>query len=203
MTKIKICGITNIEDALNAIEAGADALGFVFYKPSPRYISYEDAAKIIKQLPVFVTTVGLCVNASAEEVKKVVATGVNLLQFQGDEAADFCQQFALPYIKAIRVASKEAMQTLMATHQRAKAFLLDAHDPHYYGGTGKTFDWQLIPYEMRNHIILAGGLTADNITEAIELIRPFAIDVSGGVEQVKGKKSAHKMNVFCAKVKSC
>ena len=196
-TRVKICGITRLEDALTAIEAGADALGFVFYPPSPRYIEPEKAAEIIAQLPPFVTTVALFVNEPEAEVRRIMAlTQVDLLQFHGDETADYCQQFGRAWIKALRVRDADSLQQDLNQFHAARAILLDSYRPGVPGGTGETFNWELIPEESAQAIILAGGLTPENISTAVQQVKPYAVDVSGGVEASKGIKDPVKIHAF-------
>mgnify|MGYP001128728582 CR=1 FL=1 len=196
-TRVKICGITRLEDAQTAIEAGADALGFVFYPPSPRYIEPEKAAEIIAQLPPFVTTVALFVNEPEAEVRRIMAlTQVDLLQFHGDENADYCQQFGRAWIKALRVRDADSLQQDLNQFQAARAILLDSYRPGVPGGTGETFNWELIPAQSAQAIILAGGLTPENISTAVQQVKPYAVDVSGGVEASKGIKDPVKIHAF-------
>lgn len=200
-TRVKICGITDLADALDAIAAGASALGFVFYKPSPRYVSPQLAADIIRQLPPFVTTVGLFVNASQAEVIQVLEqTGIDLLQFHGDEPEVFCRGFARPYIKAFRVRPGLDVMQQVALYPSARGVLLDAYRPGVPGGTGEVFDWALIPATLAPQVILAGGLNADNVAEAISQVTPYAVDVSGGVEAAPGRKDRARINAFMAAV---
>lgn len=201
MARIKICGIGSLQDAQQAVAAGAHALGFVFYPPSPRYIVPELAARIIADLPPFVTSTGLFVNEQSEVVSRIIEqTRLDLLQFHGDETAEFCQQFARPYIKAIRMQESTDLQIQAAEFSSARALLLDTYRPGLPGGTGVCFDWSLIPEPLRSRIILAGGLTPDNVRQAIQEIQPFGVDVSGGVETVKGKKDPAKVKRFCNEV---
>lgn len=200
-TRVKICGITDLADALDAIAAGASALGFVFYKSSPRYVSPQLAADIIRQLPPFVTTVGLFVNASQAEVIQVLEqTGIDLLQFHGDEPEVFCRGFARPYIKAFRVRPGLDVMQQVALYPSARGVLLDAYRPGVPGGTGEVFDWALIPAALAPQVILAGGLNADNVAEAISQVTPYAVDVSGGVEAAPGRKDRARINAFMAAV---
>jgi phosphoribosylanthranilate isomerase len=200
-TRVKICGITDLADALDAIAAGASALGFVFYKPSPRYVSPQLAADIIRQLPPFVTTVGLFVNASQAEVAQVLEqTAIDLLQFHGDEPEVFCRGFARPYIKAFRVRPGLDVMQQVALYPSARGVLLDAYRPGVPGGTGEAFDWALIPAALAPQVILAGGLNADNVAEAISQVTPYAVDVSGGVEAAPGRKDRARINAFMAAV---
>jgi phosphoribosylanthranilate isomerase len=200
-TRVKICGITDLADALDAIAAGASALGFVFYKSSPRYVSPQLAADIIRQLPPFVTTVGLFVNASQAEVAQVLEqTAIDLLQFHGDEPEVFCRGFARPYIKAFRVRPGLDVMQQVALYPSARGVLLDAYRPGVPGGTGEAFDWALIPAALAPQVILAGGLNADNVAEAISQVTPYAVDVSGGVEAAPGRKDRARINAFMAAV---
>lgn len=202
MVRIKICGITRVEDALAAAAAGADAIGLVFYAPSPRAVSAVQARQIISALPPFVTSVGLFVNASAQEVKAVLAeVPLDVLQFHGDEPADFCKQFGRPYLKALRVRAGDDLNALAAQWPEASGILLDSYKAGVPGGTGEIFDWSLIPTERTWPLVLAGGLAAENVADAITRAAPWAVDVSGGVEQAKGIKDADKINSFVREVK--
>lgn len=202
-TRVKICGITRLEDAQLAIAAGADALGFVFYEPSPRYVSPTTAAAIIRELPPFVVTTALFVDASETYVKQVLEqTQIDLLQFHGDETPAFCEQFNRPYIKALRVKPTLDLLAEQTRFESARALLLDAYKPGVPGGTGESFDWALIPKALAPKIILAGGLDAGNVARAIAEVKPFAVDVSGGVEASKGIKDANKIKRFFEEV-SC
>ncbi|MEO6698900.1 MAG: phosphoribosylanthranilate isomerase [Paraperlucidibaca sp.] len=202
-TRVKICGITRSEDALHAIAAGADALGFVFYEPSPRAVSAEQAAAIIATLPPLVTCVGLFVDAPAQLVRDTLAmVPLSLLQFHGDEPEAYCQQFQQPYMKALRVQAGDDVAARMREYPSASAILLDAWHPTQPGGTGLSFDWQQVPNELSNRVVLAGGLSASNVADAIRATSPYAVDVSGGVESAKGIKSAEKLVAFMAGVQS-
>lgn len=199
--RVKICGITRLEDAQAAIAAGADALGFVFYPPSPRYISPEQAAFIIHQLPPFVTTVGLVVNPSNEEVRELLRLlPLGLLQFHGEESEAFCSSFSHPWIKALAVKPGQDVVAEIAAYPGAAGILLDAWHPDLKGGTGQTFDWKGFPASAGKPLILAGGLTPDNVARAIQETQPYAVDVSGGVEEFKGIKSAALIDAFIAAV---
>jgi phosphoribosylanthranilate isomerase len=202
-TRIKICGITRVEDALAAVAAGADAIGMVFYAKSPRAVSVEQAAAIAAALPPFVTTVGLFVNPGAGQVDAVLGeVPLDLLQFHGDESAEFCALFERPYLKALRVRPGLDIAAFAHAHHAARGLLLDAWDPDQFGGTGRTFDWKLIGPEQRSsRIILAGGLTPANVAEAIQTVRPWAVDVSSGVEDAPGIKSHSLMQSFISEVK--
>ncbi|RRJ84924.1 phosphoribosylanthranilate isomerase [Aestuariirhabdus litorea] len=200
--RVKVCGITRLEDALVAISAGVQALGFVFYPPSPRYISPVDAAGIIQQLPPFVTTVGLFVDASVEEVESAIAlTQLDLLQFHGNEPADYCGGFSRPYIKALRVKGPEQIVRDMALYPDARGLLLDTYKKGVPGGTGETFNWEWVPASTRC-VILAGGLNANNVGQAITAVMPYAVDVSGGVEAAPGIKDHSKILAFMSEVAS-
>lgn len=200
-TRVKICGITRLEDALAAVDAGADALGFVFYKPSPRYIKPEVAATIIRQLPAFVTTTGLFVDETADEVDRIAQlTRIDLLQFHGDEPEVFCSGFARPYIKALRMKPELDLVGACKQYASAQAILLDAYRPGVPGGTGEVFDWDRITQPHPASIILAGGLTPENAAKAVCAVAPYAVDVSGGVEASKGIKDAAKIELFINEV---
>lgn len=201
-TRIKICGITRIEDALAAASAGADAIGLVFHAASPRAVDIEQAARIVKALPPFITSVGLFVDASEERVHEVLRqVPLDVLQFHGDEPDDFCQRFARPYLKAVRVRPGDDLNALAARWPGASGILLDSYKPGVPGGTGETFDWSMVPAQRDWPLVLAGGLQADNLRQAIELTAPWAVDVSGGVESAKGIKDPAKINAFIQEVK--
>ncbi len=203
MTKIKICGITNIEDAEAAIAFGADALGFIFFQESPREISPQGAAAIIAKLPAFITTVGVFVDKPREEILKIVdQTGVSVIQLHGEESPEAC---LLPrkIIKGVRVKALESLEPLRRYQGLVSAFLLDTFAPHMPGGTGQVFNWDIaVEAKAFGRIILAGGLTPENISEAIRRVRPYAVDVSSGVELEKGKKDHHKMKLFIERARS-
>jgi phosphoribosylanthranilate isomerase len=202
-TRTKICGITRIEDALLATKHGADAIGLVFYPPSPRHVTIEQAVAITKTLPPFISVVALFVNPTETEVNKVLSQArVDLLQFHGDESEAECVKYGLPYLKAIRVKEGTNLLQYAQTYSSAKALLLDAYSDSAFGGTGQTFDWSLIPKSIPLPIILAGGLTTENVAGAIEQVHPYAVDVSGGVEQSKGIKDAARIAAFMAKIKA-
>lgn len=203
MTRCKICGITNLDDALFAVDAGADALGFVFYEPSPRYIEPLQAAKIISELPPFVTTVGLFVNHSQDDVQDILKlTLLDLLQFHGEETETFCARFQRPYIKALGVDESVDIKAVEAQFESAKALLLDTLDKKLKGGTGKTFDWNLVVSNLKKPVILAGGLNPANVRKAIRQVKPYGVDVSGGVEADKGKKDPILVKAFLSEVYS-
>ncbi|AWF80602.1 phosphoribosylanthranilate isomerase [Microbulbifer sp. JMSA004] len=200
--QVKICGITCIEDALMAVDAGADALGLVFYKPSPRYIDLDMAAKVAAAVPPFVTLTGLFVDAAQSEVDAVLeSVPLNLLQFHGDESARFCEQFRRPYIKALRMKDDLDVKAAMTEHPKARGFLLDAYRPGVPGGTGETFDWDRVPQDSSRPIVLAGGLNPANVTAAVEAARPQGVDVSGGVERQPGRKDREKVFAFVSAAK--
>lgn len=202
-TAVKICGITRIEDALAAAHAGAHAVGLVFYGPSPRCVTPAQAAGIIRALPPFVTTVGLFVDSSAQEVQATLSRApVSLLQFHGAEAPDFCRQFGLPYMKAARVRKGVNLLQYASDYSDAKALLLDAYVDGTHGGTGSAFDWNLIPQELPLPIVLSGGLDPDNVADAVRRVRPWAVDVSSGVEMAKGIKDAAKIVAFITGVRN-
>jgi phosphoribosylanthranilate isomerase len=196
-TRVKICGITRAEDAVSAVNAGADAIGLVFYAQSPRCVSIEQAQQIVAAIPPFVSVVGLFVNASKAEIEAVLSkVRLDILQFHGDETVIECEQIKLPYYKAIRVKADTNLLQYAAEFNSAKALLLDAHSDLAFGGTGQTFDWNIIPNNMTKPVILAGGLTAENVGAAIQQVKPYAVDVSGGVEAAKGIKDVAKIAAF-------
>ena len=203
MTKVrtKICGITNVADARLAAEAGADAIGMVFYDPSPRAVNIDTAKDIVAAVGPFVTAVALFVNpelALVEQVQAQVKPG--LLQFHGDEDAAFCEQFGQPYLKAIRVREDTNLTEATGRFSSASGFIFDAWSKSLYGGTGKTFNWQKLQGYSGLPLILAGGLTPDNVSEAISATRPYGVDVSGGVEASPGCKDADKIRQFIRSV---
>lgn len=202
-TRIKICGITRPEDGVSAVRLGADAIGLVFYAPSPRYVTVTQARAVTDALPPFVTVVGLFVNAGEDMIEHVLAqVPLTLLQFHGDESPQDCRALGLPYIKAVRVRSADDVTQAAAYYHDARALLLDAYQVDVPGGTGNVFDWNLVPPAVDKPLILAGGLTADNVVDAIRHVRPYAVDVSGGVEERKGIKSADKMAAFVSRVET-
>ncbi|MCY1278491.1 N-(5'-phosphoribosyl)anthranilate isomerase [compost metagenome] len=202
VVRSKICGITRVEDALVAVESGADAVGLVFYAQSPRAVSVQQARTIIAALPPFVTTVGLFVNASRCELGEILdAVPLDLLQFHGDETADACEGYHRPYIKALRVQAGDDIAAQAACYPKAAGILLDTYVAGVPGGTGESFDWALIPHDLNRPLILAGGLTPENVGAAIEQVRPYAVDVSGGVEASKGIKDAAKVRAFLHEVR--
>jgi phosphoribosylanthranilate isomerase len=195
--RTKICGITRVEDALTAVALGADAIGLVFYPNSPRVVSMQQAAAIVSSLPPLVSVVGLFVDATSDEVRNVIAgVRLDLLQFHGDETAAYCAQFNVPYIKAVAVKLGLDLAAYATRFDTAKGLLLDAYKEGVAGGTGQVFDWKLIPETLAKPVILAGGLTPDNVAQAIAQVHPYAVDVSGGVEREKGIKDAAKIAAF-------
>jgi phosphoribosylanthranilate isomerase len=195
--RIKICGITSVTDALAAQEAGADAIGLVFYEPSPRAIDINHAQEIARSVGPFVTTVGLFVNAEPAYVSEVLnRVPLHVLQFHGDETSAYCESFRRPYMKAIRMRPALDLASAIANYPSAAAILLDAFRPGIPGGTGETFDWQRVPQNINKAIVLAGGLTSANVAEAIQTTNVYGVDVSGGVESAPGTKDAVKVREF-------
>ena len=200
-TRIKICGLTREEDVDAAVAAGADAIGFVFYPPSPRYITPQRAAELARRIPPFVDVVGLFVNEAPVVVRAACeALPINVLQFHGDEDAAYCSQFARPYLRAARVRPGLDLVEFASSFPDARGVLLDAF-VEGYGGGGHVFDWTLIPSNLPSYLVLSGGLTADNIGDAIRRVRPVAVDVSSGVEAGKGIKDHSKIAAFVAAVR--
>jgi phosphoribosylanthranilate isomerase len=201
-TRVKICGITTVEMAHEAVSQGVDAIGLVFYPPSPRFVSVEQAREIVTSLPAFVTAVGLFVNEQADEIRNIISeTRINLLQFHGNECPDYCASFNFPYIKALRMSDDIDLFKQRQDYSQAQSLLLDTYRAGVPGGTGEAFDWGRIPDALAGEIILAGGLDADNIIRAIQVVKPYAVDVSGGVESAKGVKSPEKIRQFMQGVK--
>lgn len=202
-TRVKICGITRLEDARDAISAGADALGFVFYPPSPRNISPAQAAAIVRELPAFICTVGLFVDADPAFVETVLrAVPLDLLQFHGDEPEAACNRYGRPYIKAIRMRDDIDLAQMAQNYHSSRGLLLDTYVAGQAGGTGQTFDWNRIPRSLSRPVILAGGLNPQNVSQAITQVKPWAVDVSGGVEQAKGIKDPQLITAFMQGVES-
>jgi phosphoribosylanthranilate isomerase len=200
--RVKICGITRLQDLHAACDAGADALGFVFYEKSPRHVSIVAAAALLRELPPFVQSVGLFVNAEPAFIEAVLqVVPLDLLQFHGDETPADCARFGRPYIKAERVNRESDLLKCAADFDAARGLLLDAWVPGMPGGTGERFDWSLIPPALPKPVILSGGLTPDNVAEAVRHVRPWAVDVSSGVEVAKGIKDAYLIAQFIAKAK--
>jgi phosphoribosylanthranilate isomerase len=201
-TRVKICGITRAADAIAAAGAGADAIGLVFYPPSPRFLSVERAREIRDALPPFVQTVALFVNADAAQVAQVIGrVHPAMLQFHGDETPQFCTQFGLPYVKACRVKAGVDALEYLRPFSGAAAWLFDSYVPEY-GGVGESFDLSLLPRSPGRPVILSGGLTRENVAEAIRRVRPWGVDVSSGVESAKGLKDAAKIAAFIAEVRN-
>ena len=200
--RVKICGITRLQDLHAACAAGADALGFVFYEKSPRHVTPEAAAALVRALPPFVQSVGLFVDAEPAFIARVLQTvPLDLLQFHGDETPADCARFGRPYVKAVRVNRDTDLLKYAADFDAARGLLLDAFVPGVPGGTGERFDWSLIPPALPKPVILSGGLTPDNVAEAVQRVRPWAVDVSSGVEASKGIKDAHQIARFIANAK--
>ncbi|MDP1933175.1 MAG: phosphoribosylanthranilate isomerase [Gammaproteobacteria bacterium] len=205
-TRVKICGLTSAQDALKAAELGADAIGLVFYSKSTRAVTPGQAVQICSTLPALVSVVGLFVNPSEAEVETTLKhVHLDCLQFHGDESAAFCGSFGIPYMKAIRVRPDLDVIRKISEYSNASAILLDSYDKNSAGGTGIAFDWQIAQrcvQEAGVKIVLAGGLSADNVAEAIRLVGPYAVDVSSGVESAPGLKSAERMSAFFNEVYS-
>ena len=200
--QVKICGITLIDDALVAVDAGADALGLIFYEGSPRGIDVEQAREIVSTVPPYTTVTALFVNPERSLVERVLkAVPISQIQFHGNESAQFCQGFGRPYVKSIAVSTDDEMQQVMREHSASRAFLFDTLVPGKHGGTGKTFDWTKIPTKNVGHRVLAGGLNAENVAEAIRIGGPDAVDVSSGVESSAGVKDHDLVRRFIAAAK--
>jgi len=202
MIRVKICGITSREDAWAAVEAGADAIGFIFVKGSPRWIEPEAAAAIAREVGPFVTTVGVFMDKTVEEVEKIgAACGLSLAQLHGSEPPELCRRLRLPFVKSIRVRSEDDLATL-SNYPQARAFLLDTYDAERPGGTGKTFPWEIAAKAAQEaKIVLSGGLTPGNVAQAVTQVRPYAVDVSSGIEIVPGRKDHRKMREFIDEAK--
>ncbi|MDR4518769.1 MAG: phosphoribosylanthranilate isomerase [Nitrosomonas sp.] len=195
--RVKICGITRVEDAMSAVNLGADAIGFVFWPESVRYVTPQKASEISSKIPAFINTVGVYVNPERDWVLETASiVKLSLLQFHGDEEPEFCEQFSLPYIKAIRVKDGVDLLQYANRYNTAKGLLLDTYAKNMPGGTGHVFDWGLIPRYLPLPVILSGGLSAENVAAAIQQVRPWAVDVSSGVEAVKGIKDQGKISAF-------
>lgn len=196
-TRVKICGITRPQDGLAAAAAGADAIGLVFYPPSPRAVSIEQAQAITAQLPPFVSVVGLFVDEQRASISRILdQVRIDLLQFHGNEPPESCMGYGKPWIKAVRMREDVDLTDAAQRYHKANGLLLDAYEPGKPGGTGSRFDWQRIPVEMAGKIILAGGLNPDNVESAVRQVHPWAVDVSGGVEAAKGIKGAQQIAAF-------
>ncbi len=195
--RIKICGFTRPEDAAAAAELGADAVGLVFYEKSKRAVNIETAQRIVRALPPFVGVVALFVNEEAARIEEILAqVPIDIIQFHGDEPPEFCCRFARPYIKAVRVQNTADIILALETYPDARAVLFDAHIEGEYGGTGHSFDWRMLPQNLNGHWILSGGLTPDNVAEAVRITGAQTVDVSSGVESAAGIKSVAKMAEF-------
>jgi phosphoribosylanthranilate isomerase len=202
-TRVKICGITSVADGLAAARHGADAIGLIFYPRSPRLVTLERAREIAAGMPPFVARVAVFVNPAAGEVEAVIrACRPDLLQFHGEEAADFCRSFGVPYLRALRVRQGVDLLESLSPYGDAAGWLLDAYRQELYGGTGEAFDWDLIPRGFARPLVLSGGLDADNVGTAIRHVRPWAVDVSSGVEAAKGVKDERRIAAFMEKVRS-
>lgn len=200
-TRIKICGLTRVQDARHAAQCGADAIGLVFHAPSLRNVTLPQAKEIRLALPAFVTCVALFVDADPAQVHDVIAmVHPGLLQFHGDESPEYCRQFQMPYIKAVRVTAGLDLLQYAALYEDAQGLLLDAYVPGQAGGTGHSFDWTLIPEALPLPLILSGGLDMKNASQAVKSVRPWAVDVSSGVESGKGIKDAAKVAIFIQEV---
>jgi phosphoribosylanthranilate isomerase len=202
-TRVKICGITSPRDAQAASRLGADAIGLVFYEPSPRYVTVEQARAIADSVPPFVSRVALFVNPTAASVRAVLdGAKIDLLQFHGEEDPAFCAGFGIPYLKALRVRKGLNLLECLSPFRGAAGWLLDAYRPDYYGGTGETFDWGVIPAGLERPVVLSGGLTVANVAEAVRRVRPWAVDVSSGVESTRGVKDADRIAAFIEGVRN-
>ncbi|MFO8024622.1 phosphoribosylanthranilate isomerase [Thiohalophilus sp.] len=200
-TRVKICGITRPQDAIAAAQAGADAIGLVFYPASPRAVEIEQAREIVTVLPPFVTTVGLFVDAEEATIRQVLAAlPLDILQFHGDESPEACRRYARPYIKVLRMREEADVLGAAREYHDAAGLLLDTYQAGIPGGTGDSFDWRRVPAHLTTPVVLAGGLTPENVAEAVITARPYAVDVSGGVESQKGIKDAYKIRSFIAEV---
>lgn len=212
VTRIKLCGFTREEDIRVAVEAGADAIGLVFYEPSKRNVSIEQARELSSLVPAFVSLVGLFVDADPKFVQSVLnEVPLSLLQFHGRESAEYCESFARPYIRAIRFKNEastnsteqnlELLESEIKGHKQARGFLIDSYHPEQAGGTGEAFNWADLSGKAENQLILAGGLSVENVSEAIRQVRPYAVDVSSGIETEPGIKSAEKIKAFIQAVR--
>jgi phosphoribosylanthranilate isomerase len=202
-TRVKICGITSVNDALAAARHGADAIGLIFYPPSPRLVSLDRAREIAASLPPFVARVAVFVNPAAQEVDAVIhACRPDLLQFHGEETADYCRSFGVPYLRSLRVRPGVDLLESLSPFGDATGWLLDAYRQELYGGTGEVFDWDLVPRSLARPLVLSGGLDAENVAAAIRRVRPWAVDVSSGVEAAKGVKDERRIAAFMEAVRS-
>lgn len=201
--QVKICGVTRVEDAVVAVESGADAIGLIFYAGSKRFITPKAAANIISNVSPYTTIVGLFVNADEAQVRETLACcPLSQLQFHGDESARFCSSFDRPYVKSVPVSIPATMSKIVAAHTSARAYLFDTQVQGEHGGTGKAFDWRLMPQKNIGHRVLAGGLDAENVAEAIRIANPDAVDISSGVEVMPGVKDHDKLYRFIRAAKS-
>lgn len=201
-TRVKICGITRLDDLSLAIKYGADAVGFIFYKKSPRYVELAQAKMLTEATPAFVDTVAVFVDSTEEEVNAVLRQmPISLIQFNGRESAEFCGSFQHPYIKAIKMDEHVNLSDCEKAYKKAKGFLLDAYEPGQPCGSGEPFDWASIPAKLEKPLILASGLNSDNIGDAITQVKPYAVDVSRGVEHSPGVKDGEKIKSFMTEVK--
>lgn len=200
-TRVKICGLTQVEDARRVAQAGADSIGLVFYAPSPRAVSIDQAQLICAALPAFVTVTALFVDEQVARIEHILQQlPIDLLQFHGDESAEFCRQFGMPYIKALRVRPGLDLQQQAEHYHDARGLLCDAYKAGVPGGTGETFDWQLLENPLPLPVILAGGLNVANVSQAVATVKPYAVDVSGGVESAKGIKDIDLVQRFIQEV---
>ena len=200
--RIKICGVTNLEDAYDAVKLGADALGFIFFPGSSRFIESLDAKAIVSSIPPFISKIGLFVNPSKDTVEDCIKNvGIDTLQFHGDESSDFCGIFGLPWIKTISVDENTDIKKNILQYENATAYLFDTKKSDSFGGTGEVFDWSLIPNDLAKPFILAGGLRIENVEDALKIPELYAVDVCSGVEEEKGKKSKMLMRNFIEKVR--
>lgn len=203
MTRVKMCGITRPQDALAAANSGADAIGLVFYAKSPRNVGLDQASSIVRTLPPFVSSVALFVNPQPDEVRAVLRqVRPDVLQFHGEEPPEFCRGFGVPYLKAARVRPETDLLQFATLYADAQGILLDAWNESAHGGTGECFDWNLIPANLPKPIILAGGLNPGSVRRAIEIVHPWAVDVSSGIEQAKGIKDAALIAAFMKEVEN-
>ena len=200
--RVKICGVTNLADACDAVKFGTDALGFIFFPGSPRFIKFSDAKEIVSSIPPFIAKIGLFVNPSKKTVEDCIKNvGIDTLQFHGDESSDFCGIFGLPWIKTISVDEDTDIKKKIVQYKNATAYLFDTKKSDSFGGTGEVFDWSLIPNNLAKPFILAGGLRIENVEDALKIPELYAVDVCSGVEEEKGKKSKMLMRHFIEKVR--
>lgn len=202
-TRVKICGVTRAEDGIAAVRLGADAIGLNFWPPGSRYVGVDGAAEVAAALPPLVTVVGVFVDPDPDEVELVLSrVPIGVLQFHGAETPDDCARYGLPYIKVVRVRGGERWPDIEARYSAATALMVDSYRKGQPGGTGETFDWTSVPRSLEKPLVLAGGLTASNVASAIRAVRPYAVDVSGGVEDAPGEKSALRIADFIREVQS-